>query len=118
MTHEKQIAELAKAIEHTFEIAKNIGAERPSSHMIAVEVYNAGYRIPDHHESQVKAGDWVDVHDRLPDKSGIYLVHTEDEGLCMKAFFRCFADDAPSFRRNVTHWMPLPEPPKMKGGAE
>lgn len=30
------------------------------------------------------------------------------------------ADGGPMewFGQNITHWMPLPEPPKMKGGAE
>lgn len=72
---------------------------------------------------------WVSVMERLPKKSGLYLVRRKDSlskftGL---GFFEHsdvvlpygnkfhfpggFLDD-PFFHRSVTHWMPLPEPPK------
>lgn len=66
---------------------------------------------------------WVPVGERLPDKSGKYLVRCELwgwgklfnqwTGLC---FFwdetRQFIDDGGPVMGKVTHWMPLPEPPK------
>lgn len=40
----KQIEEMAKVIDHTFEIAESIGASRPSSRMIAMDLYDMGCR--------------------------------------------------------------------------
>lgn len=68
-------------------------------------------------------GKWIPVSERLPDKSGKYLVRCELwgwgklfnqwTGLC---FFwdetRQFIDDGGPVMGKVTHWMPLPEPPK------
>ena len=64
---------------------------------------------------------WISVKDRLPPRNGNYLVVTEGLG-----FFRgctdikilyfyngCFKlDDKDVYYMNITHWMPLPEPPK------
>lgn len=83
----------------------------------AEALYNAGYRKQE----------WISVEERLPEKSGYYLICQKSPFWCEEIIqtarwhissqrFRgaqagCFMDD-------VTHWMPLPEPPKMKGGAE
>ena len=64
---------------------------------------------------------WISVKERLPEKAGVYLV----------AYHPCYWDDVDmnrhevgidTFRgkqswakkkfQRVTHWMPLPEPPK------
>ena len=84
---------------------------------LANALYNAGYRKQE----------WISVEERLPEKSGYYLICQKSPFWCEEIIqtarwhissqrFRgaqagCFMDD-------VTHWMPLPEPPKMKGGAE
>lgn len=65
---------------------------------------------------------WIPVAERLPDKSGYVLVCTRHE------FYKTPNIAKASFKKhnggfygqgghwaNVTHWMPLPEPPK---GAE
>jgi hypothetical protein len=77
----------------------------------ASHLYNAGYR---------KQSKWISVDERLPDREGKYLVCTTNGNIGVGNFidyygkgthlcFDCWA---------VTHWMPLPEAPKMKGGAE
>lgn len=64
----------------------------------------------------VTVQEWVSVEERLPEKSGTYLVigksgtpHT-DHFYEHKPYHRIFIS------RDVTHWMPLPEPPK--GGSK
>ncbi len=75
---------------------------------IADELYNAGYRKQE----------WISVDDRLPEKEGQYLVYTGLCGIKVCIFRTSIITDRLSFEYNCTHWMPLPEPPKMKGGAE
>lgn len=100
----------------------------------AVKAYNAEKRpFEDVTDINVvyKSG-WISVEDRLPDKSGNYLYakHVWDDAfvygvLNYSAKHKLFntRDEVPFEEAKltaieVTHWMPLPEPPKMKGGAE
>ena len=59
-------------------------------------------------------GEWISVDERLPDKWQRVLVNYYGN-VCISwqnangTWFECWND-------KVTHWMPLPEPPKMKGG--
>lgn len=87
------------------------------------ELYNAGYRKQE----------WISVEERLPDNYRCVLVACE--GLTIGGyaqmvigsygggFWSLLDADGTAYltkymRCVVTHWMPLPEPPKMKGGAE
>ena len=64
--------------------------------------------------------EWISVKERLPERDGMYIVHTRNltawKPLKHNVFIAeyCFNDFV--FRgwedNNVTHWMPLPEPPK------
>ena len=78
---------------------------------------------------------WISVKDRLPDEDGKYLVFEQSGGRTVTSILR-FAKDARKVDRydfkgrwknawyeydsewghytvdSVTHWMPLPEPPK------
>lgn len=59
------------------------------------------------------ANKWISVKDRLPEKSGDYIAYTKD-GIVWPYFF-CgdIWEDALGFStETVTHWMPLPEPPR------
>jgi hypothetical protein len=66
-----------------------------------------------------KQSEWISVEERLPEREGTYLVYTY-KGAIKFGDFRCYyaKNDNPQFDYYVTHWMPAPEPPKMKGGAE
>lgn len=65
---------------------------------------------------------WISVKDRLPKKSGVYLAFTmagSTMTLDYSAKYRAFnAFDYQDeiFPIYVTHWMPLPEPPKEDKG--
>ena len=80
----------------------------------AEELYEEGYR---------KQSGWISVDERLPEDGEIVLtVDSEGEReVCfyeeeLKGIFQQCAGLVKIF--NITHWMPLPEAPKMKGGAE
>lgn len=64
--------------------------------------------------------DWISVEDRLPEKEGKYLIYT-CHGIISLDDFRSYllnkegALSEANFDYYVTHWMYLPEPPKVKG---
>lgn len=73
--------------------------------------------------------EWISVEDRLPEEDGTYITYTnakgKDKGVIVQSL-RTRNIRGNTIRRwewqtrispwIVTHWMPLPEPPKMKGG--
>lgn len=73
---------------------------------------------------QVAAQKWIPVTERLPETDGIYIVRTVHGTLTTARFYayKYFpatrhlpeVHRSPSWQayRNVTHWMPLPQPPK------
>ena len=59
---------------------------------------------------------WIPVTERLPEKQGEYFVMIEGDKISTTLYYE-WADkywfDFPNGRKFVvTHWMPLPEPPK------
>ena len=72
----------------------------------------------------VTVQEWISVKDRLPEEEGWYLVYTtpkrEHKSINKAMFCKGYAwgNFEPYWRgagghwANVTHWMPLPEPPK------
>ena len=89
----------------------------------AEALYDAGYR-------KQSEGEWISVEERVPeDEKAVLCYYGFDRGdgdlgmmfVGVLSYF-CFDLD-PHWQHastgiTVTHWMPLPEPPKMKGGAE
>ena len=57
---------------------------------------------------------WIPVSERLPEKDGYYLVYcAEYDGICI-IYYEILKTKS-KWRtkwKEVTHWMPLPEPPK------
>ena len=54
--------------------------------------------------------DWISVKDRLPVKDGDYLVYAPAMGTMIKVLHIIRPQEG--FISYVTHWQPLPEPPK------
>lgn len=55
---------------------------------------------------------WIPVKERLPEKNGSYLVYVYGEVTemdCWHGKWHRLRDD---YTKAVTHWMPLPKPPK------
>lgn len=116
MSKEKQIEEMAKVID---EITEPLSArdihKAEFSEQFAERLYNAGYR---------KQSGWISAEnppDEYRDEYGELIPFL----VCCQGTvypFRAMYDgtnwgDGISVLK-VTHWMPLPEPPDMKGGAE
>lgn len=55
-----------------------------------------------------KQPEWISVEDRLPEKNGRYLVYNQ------KIIYITYYEAGKFFFNDITHWMPLLEPPKQK----
>ena len=62
-------------------------------------------------------GGWISVKDRLPNVAGWYLVFYNGSKMQV-AFFKGKKWPFDNYYHKVTHWMPLPEPPKEDDDAE
>jgi hypothetical protein len=90
------------------------------AHCEAEALYNAGYR---------KQSEWISVDERWPETDGYYLVWNKEQRKIEIRFFHRLPPHYPvetypeirayfgncSDHKSITHWMPLPEPPVMKG---
>ena len=57
--------------------------------------------------------EWISVKERLPDNGEVVLVCDEHELILMAEHYSYGWVSNPLFVKiKVTHWMPLPEPPK------
>ena len=95
---------------------------------VLIRVVDAFPSIP---YEPVKHGRWIPVTERLPEEDGdLYIVTAYNEEIWWN---RVVVVTAEYYRGNwtwnengrewdltdsVTHWMPLPEPPKTDGGAD
>lgn len=115
MTEEKQIEEMANIYyEAMLKARATIGSMNEGApKWYAKAFFNAGYRKQE----------WISVEDRLPEKDGMYLIfspYTNKEGgivYCNRFLTKgntIFPPNSFESISGVTHWMPLPEAPKMK----
>ena len=110
MSKEKQIEETTEDLRycHT-EFVGDYGDIYTDYSKTAEKLIIMGYR---------KQSEWISVEERLPEREGNYLVYTIRGAVKINGYYTLLQGVAPSFDYYVTHWMPLPEAPKMKGGAE
>lgn len=115
MSREKQIEEMAHIVSNSIMVWAHELPPISNPHFVATAIYTAGYRRQE----------WISVEERLPEDGGEALIYGDKVGIYTAYYdldygFYGFGDpDECSCIDNsdVTHWMPLPEPPK-KGGAE
>ena len=55
---------------------------------------------------------WIPVTERLPEENGHYLVHAVGNGYYSTYIALWNGRFRANFEMPITHWMPLPEPPK------
>ena len=109
----KQIDEMAKVLESTCDETE---CNHPTNCDLckATRLYNAGY-----HKQE-----WISVEDRSPEEKVNCLIHYKHAYCDNDGYWSIGVSfyDGHEFHigleYKVTHWMPLPEAPKMKGGAE
>lgn len=120
MSREKQIIE---------EMAYDICVDRKAN-------FADGCRVCSHHENRClyqdiacslynkdyRKQEWISVEERLPEKYGDVICYTSNGSILQLPYnpkYRLFnvSFDNVEHAMNVDYWMPLPEPPKMKGGA-
>ena len=78
--------------------------------------------IADHLISHgVTVQEWISVDDRIPENSGNYLVvhrnkYNGNTSIAIEAYIKCRVGEwwSNDYVYDVTHWMPLPEPPKKE----
>jgi hypothetical protein len=127
MSREKQIEEMAKELcgsamcdLETYNRCRMPRGNCSRCQRVAEDLYNAGYRKQE----------WISVEERLPKECKnvlcfarnkivlAFMEKTEDCGEYVPVFWDWVAYDRDDTYDEVcaTHWMSLPEPPKMKGG--
>ena len=108
MSREKQIEEMVDDIDAYIEgVDVKHWYSDELDEGLAEALYNISYRKQE----------WISVYERLPERNGRYLTHCNIEGqslVCILYYCKVGGFN----EGTVTHWMPLPEAPKMKGGAE
>jgi hypothetical protein len=61
---------------------------------------------------------WISVEERLPEQTGKYIVCTSKSSVYCAKFYKYPCERHPygyfgtDSYTHITHWMPLPEPPK------
>lgn len=104
MSKEKQIEEMADDIYANCPVYLLTKKEVKMIARFVIEEW--GYR---------KQG-WISIDERLPEERELVFVYDTDTECVRWAIYNSTAEIWTSKR--FTHWMPLPEAPKMKGGAE
>lgn len=71
-------------------------------------------------EQDAKKASWISVKDRMPEDDATYLVYGRNGyGIVFAVYYGdgewLTCDDLTNITRFVTHWMPMPEPPKENG---
>lgn len=121
MSKEKQIEEMFNIIvDGVIDGEDNYGVPTGKTCLdIAEALYNAGYR-------KQSVGEWISVDERLPHSQQMVIGYTPCDGYMFVGFYQKV--DSPYWKsywnvitamrstkkmtKKVTHWMPLPEPPK------
>lgn len=113
MKEKQQIEEMAKVLKD-YTKKNNIMASHVILDDYAEELYKAGFCRQE----------WISVDERLPEENGRYLACVKISHLAfdippmvvIMGYNKIHGFDTISGEETVTHWMPLPEAPKMKGG--
>ena len=132
MSEERQVAEMAETLETAkINALATVGSLNDGFGMwYARAMYDAGYRRKSGatDENVGRKSEWISVEERLPDNCRAVLVALEGLtiggapamviGSYSGGFWMVADADGTHYltkymRYKVTHWMPLPEPPKL-----
>lgn len=82
----------------------------PTADVVERELYQRALSDVVRLSVERKTGKWIPVTERLPDVWKHVITFDEDDGV--RVNWRCGDNVSWSMGYHVTHWMPLPEPPK------
>lgn len=113
----EQIEEMARAIMDTPPLTMQIlgraqGKRYMTAQHLAEHLHAQGYR---------KQSEWISVEERLPPVNSTVLIYTSLHTIAIWHYIEAgiwVTGQGYEVTIGDTHWMPLPEPPKMKGGEE
>lgn len=75
-----------------------------------------GIELEDDELDDIVIRQWISVKDRLPEDDAHYLVWVSDACTVERAMYygdgEWLTEELDNLTRYVTHWMPMPEPPK------
>lgn len=120
MTERKQIEEIRQEIHTAISkaIDKGLVTWTEFANYLTEQLTEQGYR-------KQSEGEWISVEEGLPSKEDLersqfhnFLVTNEFGEVREAVFTGKYFAKLGSRLSGVTYWMPLPEPPKMKGGDE
>ena len=133
----EQIEEMAEIMRHSCEkeCQRNKYGEIDCEYCEAELLYNAGYRKQSEPYScgHENGGKWISFDERLPtlEEQGRGIVGIVNgyngkirfENACVLLNYNYiynewYSEDYDIQNCKIDYWMPLPEPPKMKGGAK
>ena len=70
-------------------------------------------------DNGITVQEWISVDDRVPKNSGHYIVvhrnkHNGSTSIAIEAYIKCRVGEwwSNDYVYDVTHWIPLPKPPK------
>ena len=106
MKEKQQIEEMANVLK-AYTKKNNIMASHVILDDYAEELYSKNYR---------KQREWISVEERLPDQDGKYLAYYGRRGFIVLSYYHELEGVFGFEHWDVTHWMPLPMPPKGDEG--
>jgi hypothetical protein len=100
-----------KLIDLLYEAEGLVNNELPTIEMVADHLIANGVTVPDKN-----VGKWIPVSERLPERNTEVLVcDTREDYVSIWGYIGdelWFGEEITWATEDITHWMPLPEPPK------
>lgn len=87
-----------------------------------IQVWDRAFNTPTEPTKVEECAGWISCAERMPEKSGEYLCWFGANKVAIGPAIVTYVDEWKAFGRlvslekypNITHWMPLPEPPKVE----
>lgn len=100
-----------------FEATMEVGVSVDKDELIKALRYDRDQYAKGYADGKKATSAWISVEERLPEQYGPFLIADNEGNMEVATWTKQFGWFSGCNRvKHVTHWMPLPEPPQMKGG--